>query len=79
MCTVGVLCCFFRRSVTLLNFDAAGVIALKVRQRGQRVDVMHYHVNAEGKWNGKWEDADTMYRQILQASKQAEQGRFRTR
>lgn len=41
--------------------------AVQVQKSGERVDVMHYHVN-EGRWEGKWEDGHDMYRQILQAS-----------
>lgn len=41
--------------------------AMQVRQSGERVDVMHYHVN-EGRWEGKWEDCHSMYQQILQVS-----------
>lgn len=39
--------------------------AMQVQKSGERVDVMHYHVN-EGRWEGSWEDGHDMYRQILQ-------------
>lgn len=38
---------------------------MQVQQSGERVDVMHYHVN-EGRWEGTWEDGHDMYKQILQ-------------
>eukprot|EP00752_Nemacystus_decipiens_P012934 g11447.t2 len=45
-----------------------GLAVEQVRERGESVDVMHYHVN-EGRWEGKWEDGHDMYRQILQDTK----------
>ncbi|CAN0425901.1 unnamed protein product [Pylaiella littoralis] len=39
----------------------------QVQDSGQRVDVMHYHVN-NGAWVGDWEDGLKMYRQIMQVA-----------
>ncbi|CAM9901827.1 unnamed protein product, partial [Ectocarpus fasciculatus] len=41
------------------------VAVQQVQERGQRVDVMHYHVH-EGIWEGTWEDNTKMYQQIMQ-------------
>eukprot|EP00903_Cladosiphon_okamuranus_P016251 g14989.t1 len=61
-----------RHNKKLASFEGkfVSVISLplaveQVKKRGERVDVMHYHVN-EGQWEGNWEDAHGMYQQILQ-------------
>lgn len=54
----------FPHAETLAWYDNQRCL-MQVQKSGERVDVMHYHVN-EGRWEGKWEDGHAMYQQILQ-------------
>lgn len=50
----------------LCTFVSRFYIFDKVRESGERVDVMHYHYTASGDFKGRWQQATGFYEDIMQ-------------
>ncbi|CAM9406123.1 unnamed protein product, partial [Ectocarpus sp. 12 AP-2014] len=53
---------YFGGSSSVTNLTSA---ATEMRESGQRVDLMHYHITPNAQYEGTWKDAVTYYRTIM--------------